>query len=139
MTIQITSEPQASPDDIAAVIDALNSYNVAVTGDNSYSPLSIFLRDENAAIVGGLIGDIWGGWLHIRGLWIAASLRNEGYGTQLLQAAEDEARMKGCRGVHLESFDFQAPHFYERFGYTIFAEIPDYPAGHTNYFLRKLL
>jgi len=57
----------------------------------------------------------------------------------LLEAAEDEARSQGCGGVFLSTFSFQARPFYERFGYEIIADVPDYPAGHTYHVLKKTL
>jgi len=72
-------------------------------------------------------------------LWVAEPLRGQGYGERLLQAAEDEARAHGCQGVFLETLGFQARPFYERYGYEVFAELPDRPAGYTSYFMKKAL
>jgi GNAT superfamily N-acetyltransferase len=70
-------------------------------------------------------------------LWVAEPLRGQGYRRRILQAAEEEARAQGCRGVFLSTFSFQARPFYEKFGYEVFGEIPDYPIGHAFYFLKK--
>lgn len=72
-------------------------------------------------------------------LWVAEPLRGKGHGRKLLEAAEDEARSQGCRGVFLTTFSFQARPFYERFGYEAIADIPDYPVGHTYHVLKKAL
>jgi GNAT superfamily N-acetyltransferase len=137
--IRVVSEPRASSGDVEFVRDGLALFNVAATGDSYYSPLAIFLRDERDAILGGAIGQVWGGWLDLSLLWVAEPLRGEGYGRQLLEAAEDEARSQGCRGVFLSTFSFQARPFYERFGYEVIADVPDYPAGHTYHVLKKTL
>jgi GNAT superfamily N-acetyltransferase len=70
---------------------------------------------------------------------VAEPPRGHGYGERLLQAAEKEARTHGCRGVFLSTFSFQARPFYERFGYEVFGELPDYPTGHAYYFMKKAL
>jgi ribosomal protein S18 acetylase RimI-like enzyme len=70
---------------------------------------------------------------------VPMDVRLRGYGERLLRAAEEEARMQGCRGVCLSTFSFQARPFYERFGYEVFGELADYPAGHAYYFLKKTL
>jgi GNAT superfamily N-acetyltransferase len=137
--VRIVSEPQAAPEDVQSIRDRLDQFNMDVTGVNKYSPVRIFLRDDNNTLVGGLLGDLWAGWMHVEFLWVDEPFRHQGYASQLLQAAEAEARQKGCTSVHLETFSFQARPFYERFGYTVFGELPDYPPGQTFYFLRKTL
>ena len=137
--LRIVSEPHAGEQDTTFIREALALYNVAVTQDAYYSPLAIFLRDERGAILGGALGDIWGGWLDLTFLWVAEPLRGRGYGRQLLEAAEEEARTQGCRGVHLSTHSFQARPFYEKLGYEIVREIPDHPAGHSLFFLKKAL
>jgi len=137
--ITITSEPHASADDLAAVENQINEFNMRVTGDRDYHLVALFLRDEDQKIVGGIIGHVWGGWLKVAFLWVDEALRGQGYGGQLLQMAEAEARAYGCKNAHLETFSFQARPFYEHHGYQVIGELPDYPPGHTSYFLRKTL
>ena len=55
------------------------------------------------------------------------------------RAAEQEALARGCRGVYLDTFSFQAPGFYRKQGYTEFGELEGIPPGHSHYFFRKLL
>ena len=90
-------------------------------------------------MLGGALGHVWGGWLDLSSLWVAEPFRGQGYGARLLRAAEDEARMQGCHGVFLTTFSFQAPGFYEKFGYEAVANIPEYPRGHSYHVLKKLL
>jgi len=136
---RIVSEPRAESGDATFVREGLALFNVAVTGDSYYSPLAIFLKDERGAVLGGALGHVWGGWLDLDALWVTEPYRGQGYGAKLLRAAEDEARMQGCHGVFLTSFSFQAPTFYEKFGYEVVADIPDYPKGHSYQVLKKAL
>ena len=137
--LRISSEPHCSQEDATFVRDSLGLFNVGVTGDSYYSPLAIFLKDERNAVLGGALGHVWGGWLDLDALWVAEPFRGQGYGAKLLRAAEDEARMQGCHGVFLTTFSFQAKPFYEKFGYEVVAEIPDYPQGHSHHVLTKKL
>jgi GNAT superfamily N-acetyltransferase len=102
-----------------------------------WAALSLSVRDGDGEIVAGLYGATMWGWLMIDGLWVADALRGEGYGSRLLAEAEAIAARRGCRGAWLSTFDFQARAFYERHGYTVFAELADFPAGHTHFHLGK--
>jgi GNAT superfamily N-acetyltransferase len=137
--LRITSEPRASSEEVTFIRESLALFNVAATGDSYYSPLAIFLRDGRGAILGGAVGHIYGGWLDLSLLWVAEPLRGRGYGKKLLGAAEDEAKAQGCRGVFLSTFSFQAKPFYERLGYEVVADIPEYPKGHSYHILTKSL
>ena len=137
--IRIVSEPHAGPESISFVREAIARHNVAVTRETYYSPLAILLKDSRDTILGGAFGHVWGGWLDLSLLWVAEPLRGRGYGRKLLEAAEEEARAQGCRGVFLSTFSFQARPFYEKYGYEVIGEIPDYPIGHAFYFLKKTL
>ena len=137
--LRISSEPHSNQEDATFVRDSLGLFNVGVTGNSYYIPLAIFLKDERGAVLGGALGHVWGGWLDLSILWVAEPFRGQGYGSRLLRAAEDEARVQGCHGVFLTTFSFQAPGFYEKFGYEVVADIPDYPRGHNYHVLKKSL
>lgn len=137
--VRIVSEPQASPQDREVVSQGIVLFNVAATGDANYSPLAIFLKDDRGAVLGGALGNLWGGWLNLTYLWVSEPLRGQGHGTRLLEAAEAEAKQFGCTNVFLTTFSFQAPSFYERLGYEVVADIPDYPVGHNYLVLKKVL
>jgi GNAT superfamily N-acetyltransferase len=137
--IHLSSEPDGTPEDAAEIENQINAYNIRLTGDGDYHPIRIFLRDESGTLRGGITAGVWGGWLDIQDLWIDEALRRQGYGEQLLAAAEDEARAYGCRNAHVRTFSFQARPFYEKFGYQVIATLEDYPPGHAHYYLRKTL
>jgi GNAT superfamily N-acetyltransferase len=135
----VVIEPYA-PDHLKQVVrEGLDFYSVAATGVDAYYPVSIFLKDARQEVLGGLLGHIWGAWLRIAVLWLAEPVRGQGYGGQLLAAAEAYARERGCRHAELATFSFQARPFYEKFGYEVFGTLEDYPPGHRKYFLRKAL
>ena len=49
-------------------------------------------------------------------LWVSPQERRQGRGRQLLLMAEAEARKRGCSNATLNTFSFQAPEFYRKFG-----------------------
>ena len=137
--IQIAVERNARAEDVAFIEEAVDTFNMRMTGDHEWKPVHVFIRDETGALRGGLTATLWGKWMHIQYLWVDEPLRKYGYGAQLMQMAEDEARQFGCLNAHVETFSFQARPFYERLGYQVVAEMADYPPGHSMYLLRKSL
>jgi GNAT superfamily N-acetyltransferase len=137
--LRISIEPHASESLRQHVRDHLDTFNVAVTGFAEYHSVSIFLRDERDEVLGGLLGAIWGGWLHVAILWVAEPLRGHGHGSRLLEAAERYAIEHGCSRAWLTTFSFQAPGFYPNRGYDRFAVLDDHPTGHRHYFFQKRL
>jgi GNAT superfamily N-acetyltransferase len=121
------------------IVDQLDAHNLAATGEAGYYPVGYFLKNARGEWLGGLLGTVWGGWLHVRILWVDAVTRGRGNGTRLLRAAEDYAVERGCFAATLETASFQARPFYEKLGYEVFAALEDYPPGHTKFYLRKQL
>jgi GNAT superfamily N-acetyltransferase len=119
------------------VINGVDNHNIAVTGHSAYYPVQYYLRGKSDEVLGGLIGQIWGRWLHINIVWVAEPARGKGHARAMVMAAEEYAVARGCRGAFLETFSFQARPLYERLGYEVFGELADYPPGHTQYFLKK--
>ena len=97
------------------------------------------MRGARNDVLGGVLGQLWGGWLHVTYLWVAESARGAGYGTRLMEDAEAYARSRGAVGATLETYSFQARPFYERLGYEVFSTLDGYPLGHVKFFLRKAL
>jgi len=71
-------------------------------------------------------------------LFVPAELRKQGYGTQLVQAVEGEAISRGCDQIVVRTHDFRAPQFYIN-GFAVIARISDYPVGHQEITMIKLL
>ena len=136
---RITLEDTAAARD--AVWDGLRLFNEAASGPGSFdsTPLAVVLRGEDGAALGGLIGRSYSGWLYVELFHIPEAHRRAGLGRQMLSMAEGEAAARGCIGVRLETYSFQAPGFYARMGYTIVGELRDCPPGHTRFSLAKRL
>ncbi|MDL5202054.1 GNAT family N-acetyltransferase [Streptomyces sp. ALI-76-A] len=101
-------------------------------------PLHVWALDGTGALAGGLVGHTWATWLHVAHLWVDERHRGSGLGSRLLARAERVARdQRDCSAVRLETWDFQAPRFYQRRGYEVVCVIPGYPPGITEYTLVK--
>jgi ribosomal protein S18 acetylase RimI-like enzyme len=101
--------------------------------------LWIVLRGADGAVQGGLIGLTAWSQLHVEAVYVPEALRGTGIGQEIMAMAETEAQRRGCIGVWLDTYSFQARGFYERLGYTVLGEIENYPPGHTRYFMKKAL
>ena len=129
------SEPalvvHADPPDEAvhAVVRALVAYNATQARDEGWRQLLVDVHDDAGALLGGLAGSTFWGWLFVSHLWVREDQRGAGLGGRLLAAAEAEAVARGCRHAYLDTFSFQAPGFYEKAGYVPFGALEDYPVG----------
>lgn len=138
-TLQIVFEPLPSVELERFLEDNVVAYNYAQTGMSEWHPVGFFLRNDPGEWLGGCTGYIWGGWLHVRWLWVTQALRGSGYGSKLLTAAERFGAQRGAAAVTLETHSFEARAFYLKHGYVVFGTLEDYPPGHNKYFLRKPL
>jgi len=124
-------------DQIDRIREGLTRFNRSQIPDKGLVPLAFTLFDEKDEFRGGLTGHIAYEWLFVDILWVADQARSRGQGRELMLAAEEEARKRGCRHAWVDTFSFQALSFYEKLGYVIFGKLDDFPTGHSRYFLRK--
>lgn len=137
MKIQLESD--SNPEDVQRVRDGLESYNREKVEFHAYQHLNIFVRNEENQIIGGLLGGTFWNWCHVDILWLDESIRHGGYGSQLLQMAEEEAVRRGCIAIFLDTMSFQAPEFYKKQGYVEWGRLDDFPIGSQRIFLQKRL
>jgi len=119
-----------------AVFKGLRTSNVRVLGKFEYKRLAITLR-HRGTIVGGLVGEVYLGWMFVAALCVADDFRDKGFGSKIMKAAEKEARRRGVRNVYVDTFSFQAPGFYKKLGYREFGRLKSFPAGHHQSWLTK--
>ena len=136
-TIALEAEPK--PADISTVIAGLTQFNAAQSGGETPQYLLVSIRNEEGAMLGGLFGATYLGWLQVQAVWLPEDLRGNGRGSALLDIAEKEGLRRGCKQAFLETLSFQALPFYEKRGYAIFSELRDFPPGGARYALTKRL
>lgn len=137
MQFELSTEKEST--DAKAITRMLDEFNEVHVGPYHDTPLNIFVKDNEGKLMGGLLGVTYWGWLYVDTLIVAEQYRGTGLGTQLLEAAEKEAKRRGCRGVHLDTHDFQASDFYRSHGYRQSSLMPNLPAGNNKYQLIKEL
>ena len=131
---------EAAPSDATrdAISAALRAHNAAAVGDGGYTQFAITVRDEAGEVAGGLWGYIWHRFLFVE-LLAMGDARGGGVGREVMALAEAEAVRRGCTGIWLDTFDWQAPWFYPKLGYQEFGRIADYIPGQDRIFLVKRL
>ena len=90
-------------------------------------------------VTGGLWGVTLFRWLEVEMLFVPRPMRGQGVGSALMAAAETEARDRGCLGIRVDAFSFQAGQFYEKIGFSLFGALEDCPPGHQRLFFQKRL
>ncbi|MDQ0485301.1 ribosomal protein S18 acetylase RimI-like enzyme [Streptomyces thermodiastaticus] len=117
----------------------LVAFNAAATGSADRDMFSVKVSDDAGELIGGLAAWTWGGLCGIEMLWVRENDRKEGWGSRMLEAAEAEARRRGCDRMTVSSFTFQAPAFYQQHGYVETGRTLGIPGGHADVHMFKTL
>lgn len=138
--IEITPNP--SSDLVDSIGKQLKAFNEAKIGVYLREQYVVAAYDDQKTLLGGMIGYFCWGWLYIDIAWVDESQRSKGIGGQLLRSFEKVAMERGISKVRLNTGSFQAPNFYLKNGYEIFAQLditgPD-GSDQVDYYLKKTL
>lgn len=138
--LELSIETAPSPADVDVVQAGLRAFDVARIGEPNEEPVTIFLREGGSGrVVGGVLGLIRWRWLYVAKLWVREDLRGRGAGSRLMAAVEAHARTRGCLGIHLDTFEFQARPFYEKLGFRLFGTLEGFPPAYRQFYLAKPL
>ena len=119
--------------------DLIRSYNRAKREVAESEPLNLYIEDEHGEIMAGLVAETFGNWLEIEYLFVKEDIRGQGIGSQLLHQAESEAKKRNCRFAFVNTYQFQAPAFYQKHGYQEVFTLKDYPyTGQRHYYQKEL-
>ena len=132
----------ATKEDREYIFKQLDNYNqsqVPFTQQPPDLPIKKCIK-EGGEVVAGILAEVYC-WniLHVSILWVKEECRGKGYGSALINYAEDIAIKNGSKLAHLDTFDFQARGLYEKLGYTVFGVLEDCPEGHCRYYMSKKL
>jgi ribosomal protein S18 acetylase RimI-like enzyme len=136
MKIEVTDVRHEQDDGFVAA--QLRAYNATFTV-RDFKLLRVFVRDENGAIIGGLLADTYWHYLEVHTLWVSEAYRHAGHASRLLNAAESEARQRGCKHAFLDTFSFQALGFYHKLGYREFGRLDEFSGKYERHYLHKRL
>ena len=114
-------------------------FNREQAGPLNYKRTVLSGRDGKGRLLGGLILESYWKESYVELLWLSAQARGSGFGSRLLEAAESRARQRGSRLIHLNTYSFQAPGFYEKLGYRRFGGMTGSPQGKSRHYYVKRL
>ena len=114
-------------------------YNRKTAGPFHYSRVVLTVRGAKGRVLGGLILQSYWKESYVELLWLSEKARRLGYGRRLMLEAERRARRRGSRLLHLNTYSFQAPGFYEKLGFRRFGGMAGSPRGASRHFYVKRL
>ena len=136
MHIRLDNTESQKPQEIGNLI---RSYNRSKREKAESESLNLYVEDDKGKLMAGLVAETFGNWLEIEYLFVKEDLRGQGIGSQLLQQAESEAKKRNCRYVFVNTYQFQAPAFYQKHGYQEVFTLKDYPCtGQRHYYQKDL-
>ena len=139
MTVRIKAERSRSAAVSRELWKGLVKFNRGQAGPLNYSRTVLAVRDGKKRLLGGLILQSYWRESYIELLWLSAPARGAGLGSKLIKEAERRARQRGSRLIHLNTFSFQAPGFYEKQGYRRFGGMSGSPKGeHRHFYVKRL-
>jgi ribosomal protein S18 acetylase RimI-like enzyme len=139
MTLSPQPRHDLSAIEIDEIEDRLHGHNSRATGRHDAQGLGFVIRNAAGAVVGVAAGFTWAGTAELRQVWVDEAWRGQGHGRALLDAFVAEAKRRAARRIWLHSYAFQAPGLYEKAGFERIAEYDDWPEGHVNVLLCKVL
>jgi GNAT superfamily N-acetyltransferase len=121
------------------LFNGINDEAGKAKGLNPIDTFCFSIENNQKEILGGINGIIYYGCLYVDMLWVRSLLRGKGWGTKLMQEAENLGKKEGCSFSTVNTMDWEALPFYEKLGYTIEFTREGYQKNSKMYFLRKEL
>jgi predicted N-acetyltransferase YhbS len=82
----------------------------------------------------------YGNWFFLSDLFVESSYRKKGLGAKLLRRLEDKIRGIGVKYIYTWTAGYEAPGFYKKQGYQVFAELENwYRTGYARVGFQKKL
>lgn len=114
MNIQFEINPNEK--DSKQIYDGLVAYNKPYFGHKKLIKFACFLRDEDNGICGGATGEIADDLAFVWLLWVDEKCRG-GAGRKIMNMVEHELKVRQVQEIHLDTYSFQAPEFYNKLGF----------------------
>lgn len=124
MTYHMTTADRDAFEYVEDQLDAYNIHSKPLTQPKPFVVWRYIIQDDAGQTIAGIEG--YASYYkigYLETLWVAPDHRRQGLGKQLLTTVEHDLHDFGCQVIHLETFDFQGPEFYQANGYTQFGDL----------------
>jgi GNAT superfamily N-acetyltransferase len=135
----VTAEDHNLADVATELGTRLTAFNEDHAGPRRARQIALTVRDADGRLIAGLTGETFWNALYVHLLWVDEEHRGHGYGRSLMERAEALATEASCDCVYLSTFEFQAPGFYTRYGYSLIGELAGVPPGSRRQWFSKTL
>jgi GNAT superfamily N-acetyltransferase len=123
MTLTYTHTDHIAPEVVKLLSDGLTVHAAEMGFPTQWKEYAILARNAAGEVVAGVCGNSGQGAIFIRLLWVHSDHRKQGLGKSLLAMAEAEGLKRGCHTAFLDTFAFQGPDYYPKFGYKQFGQL----------------
>jgi GNAT superfamily N-acetyltransferase len=137
--LRIAAEGRRARTSSRKLWEGLIRYNRQQVGPLRYSRSVLTVRDRRGRLQGGLILQSYWKESYVELLWLSQRMRGLGTGSKLIAEAERRARRRGSVLLHLNTYSFQAPGFYEKLGFKRLGGMQGSPRGESRHFYAKKL
>lgn len=136
MNLELVHNP--SVEDVNLICAGLKSFNMHHLPELNERDLAIFVKADNAEVVGGLVALTVCSIMQIKYLWIDERYRMQGLGSKLMLQIIEYAKSLNLSSITVETYSFQAPEFYLTHGFVEVGKYTNYPAvGMNKIFFQK--
>ena len=130
-------EYEPNPQDIHALTRGVFENTVQKKGRSFMQPVAVIVRDSHDKLVGGAVGFMFYGCLHIDQIWVDPEFQGQGIGRHLLEVIERRAKEIGCRIATVQTMSWEAEGFYAKLGFEAEFRRPGYDFGGELIHMRK--
>lgn len=128
-----------NPDDEQVLLAGINRDAFLKKQMDPTKSFGIFIKSEEAEVLGGVTGSSYYGCLYTDMLWVKENLRNQGLGKKLMLEAERIGVQRKCLFATVNTMDFEAVRFYQNLKYEIEFTRTGFKNQSIMYMLRKAL
>ena len=100
---------------------------------------NVTLRNTDGQVRGAILASVNFDVLVLEDVFIDEDCRAGGHGARMMAVAEHEGCARGARLAVVSTFSWQARPFYEKCGYSVYAELPYNNGVYTLFSLKKSL